>query len=399
MKILLVHNTYQEPTGEDVVFSQERQLLERAGHQVLTYCRSNWEISDYSGLKRPALVGRMVWARDSRREIASLLQRQKPDLVHVHNTFMMVSPSLYSACKEAHIPVIQTLHNFRIFCPAAKFFRDGQVCEDCVHHSLWRTVAYSCYRHSRAATTGVALMLAVHRWLGTWMRLVDCYIALTEFSRKKFTQAGLPAEKILLKPNFLSPDPGARQGAGEYALFVGRLSEEKGPQTLLAAWGRLNSCVPLEIVGDGPLHSELQNEAQRCMMGSIHFCGRMPRDRTIAVIRQARFLIFPSEAYETFGLVAIEAFACGVPVIASRLGAMEEIVDAGRTGLHFRPGDAEDLAAKVEWAWTHPKEMEVMGLEARAEYEAKYTAARNYQMLMEIYQRAITAQRGSAPRT
>src|ERR1035437_545123 len=134
------------------------------------------------------------------------------------------------------------------------------------------------------------------------------------------------------------------------------------------------------------------------MMGSIHFCGRMPPDRTIAAIRQARFLIFPSEGYETFGLVAIEAFACGVPVIASRLGAMEEIVEDGRTGLHFRPGDAEDLAAKIEWAWTHQEEMAAMGRAARAEYEAKYTAERNYQMLMEIYQRAITAQRGSAPR-
>src|ERR1039458_5485079 len=247
MKILLVHNTYQQPGGEDVVFNQERQLLERAGHQVLTYCRSNWEIAGYSPLKRLALVGRMVWAQDSRREIASLLHSQKPDLVHVHNTFLVISPSIYSACKEARVPVEKTLHNYRLLCPAANFFRQGHVCEECLAHSFWRGVAHGCYRGSRAETSAVALMLAVHRWRHTWTWGVNCFITLSEFSRQKFIEGGIPTEKIAVKPNFLYADPGCRARSGEYALFVGRLSPEKRVATVLAAWQRLQARIPLHI--------------------------------------------------------------------------------------------------------------------------------------------------------
>ena len=227
MKILLVHNSYQQPGGEDVVFQQERELLDRAGHEVLTYCRSNWEIAGYSALKRLGLIGRVTWARDSRREIASLLHSQKPDLVHVHNTFLMVSPSIYSACREADIPVVQTLHNYRLLCPAANFFRHGRVCEECLEHSLWRSVLHGCYRKSRTETSAVALMLVVHRWRHTWTRGVNCFIALSEFSRQKFIEGGIPTEKITVKPNFVIADPGCRARGGEYALFIGRFSPEK----------------------------------------------------------------------------------------------------------------------------------------------------------------------------
>jgi glycosyltransferase involved in cell wall biosynthesis len=392
MKILLVHNTYQQPGGEDVVFDQERQLLESAGHQVLTYCRSNWEIAGYSALKRLALVGRMVWARDTRREIASLLHRQKPDLVHVHNTFLMVSPSIYSACKEAHIPVVQTLHNYRLFCPAANFYRNGHVCEECAEHSLWRGVLYGCYRDSCAETSAVALMLTVHRCLGTWSEMVDCFIALSGFSRQKFIEGGIPAEKMAVKPNFVYADPGCRARSGEYALFIGRLSPKKRVVTLLAAWQLLQVRIPLRIVGGGPERDSLEAHATQMELSDVRFLGQLPRDQVIAALKGALFLLFTSEWYETFGMAIIEAFACGVPVICSRLGAMKEIVADGRTGLHFTPGNADDLAAKVEWAWAHPREMQEMGREARAEYEAKYTAERNYEMLMEIYTKAIAAQ-------
>ena len=393
MKILLVHNTYQQPGGEDVVFSQERQLLERAGHQVLTYCRSNREIEGYSALKRLALASRMVWARDTRREIASLLHRQKPDLVHVHNTFLMVSPSMYSACKEAHIPVVQTLHNYRLLCPAAIFFRSGRVCEECLEHGFWRGMIHGCYRDSRAQTSAVALMLTVHRWLGTWSKMVDCFIALTKFSRKKFIKAGLPAEKVAVKPNFVHLDPGARDGRGEYALFVGRLSQEKGAQTLLASWQRLQGSIPVRIAGSGPERASLEAHAKQTGHTDVSFLGQLPHDEVIAAVKGARFLVFTSKCYETFGMTIVEAFACGVPVVASRLGAIQEIVADGRTGLHFTPGDADDLAAKVKWAWAHPEEMAAMGRAARAEYEAKYTAERNYEMLMAIYQKVITGER------
>ena len=389
MKIILVHCHYQQPGGEDVVFEQERQLLERAGHQVVIYRRSNFEVDSYPGIKRLVLIQKAVWNDDSRTEFAKLLRAEKPDVVHVHNTWIMISPSIYSACREAGVPVVQTLHNYRLLCPVGTFFRDGKVCEECLDHTLWRSIRNGCYRDSRAETAAVGLMLAVHRARHTWERDVESYVVLTEFARKKFLQGGLPADKIFVKPNFVDPDPGARAGDGSYAIFAGRLSPEKRVSTMLSGWIRLRSRVPLVIVGGGPQRVELEEEAIRANLSTVVFKGKLSHDQTLAAIKGARFLIFSSEWYETFGLTMIEAFACGVPVICSRLGAMEEIVDEGRTGLHFAPGNSEDLAEKVEWAWNHPERMRQMGEEARREYENKYTAEKNYPRLMQIYYDAI----------
>jgi glycosyltransferase involved in cell wall biosynthesis len=392
MKILLVHNTYQQPNGEDVVFGQEGELLERAGHQVLTYCRSNSEIAGYSLLKRLALAGRTTWARDSRREIAALLHRQKPDLVHFHNTFPLISPAAYYACREAGVPVIQSLHNPRLVCPAATFHREHRVCQDCLGRKFaWPAVLHGCYRESRTQTSVVAAMLAIHWHVKTWERLVDCYIVFSEFYRRKFVEAGLPSEKTVIKPHFVE-DHGVRQTEGSYALFVGHLRPEKGIDTLLEAWRELRH-IPLMIRGEGLLSHKAHQLASESG-GAIRLVPRLDRDELAGLMQAARFLVWPSQGYfETFGLVAAEAFSCGVPVLASRTGVMEEIVENGRTGLHFTPGDSDDLAAKVGWAWAHPEEMAAMGRAARAEYEAKYTAERNYAMLIEIYQRAIATHR------
>jgi len=389
MNILLVHNSYQQPGGEDVAFEQERQLLLLGGHHVVTYRRSNSEIEAYSVFKRLALVKNVIWAGDTRREFARLLTQEKPQLVHIHNTFVVASPSIYSACREAGIPVVQTLHNYRLLCPAATFFRAGRVCTECVDHSLWRGIRYGCYRESRAATATVALMLEAHRRKGTWVQGVDSYVALTNFARGVFVRRGLPADKIFVKPNFVHPDPGARGSSGEFALFVGRLSPEKGVRMLVSAWERLRRRIPLLIVGDGPLRAELEARVARHHLSDVSFRGHLSRDRVLAAMKEARFVIVPSECYETFSAAICEAFSCGAPVICPRLGAMEELVKHGCTGLHFDPGDPGDLAVKVEWAWAHPAEMELMGGEARNEYEAKYTSERNYEMLMEIYQRTM----------
>jgi glycosyltransferase involved in cell wall biosynthesis len=391
VKIILVHNAYQQPGGEDVVFEQERQLLERAGHQVVMYRRSNHEMEGYSAVQRLALVPKAVWSLETRREFAKLLAEEKPQVVHVHNTLTMISPSVYWACLEANIPVVQTVHNFRLFCPAATFYRGTQVCEECVEHSLWRGVRYGCYRDSRPATATVALMLAVNRRIGTYSRAINCYIAFHEFARKKCVEGGLPAEKIAIKPNFVHPDPGARAGDGDYALFVGRLSPEKGIGTLLAAWTLLRNDVPLVIAGDGPMRSQMEEGITGAGLPNVSYRGRLSRDETLATMKGARFLIFPSEWYEGFPVTIAEAFACGIPVICSRLGAMQELIADGRTGLHFASRDAGDLAQKVEWAWSHPQEMQAMGREAREEYLSKYTAEKNYPMLMQIYQRAMAA--------
>lgn len=397
MKIMIVHNRYQQPGGEDVVFEQERQLLESAGHEVVTYRRSNWEADSYYGIKRLALARRAIWAEDTRREFLALLRMHKPDLVHVHNTFIMISPSIYAACREVDIPVVQTLHNYRLFCPAATFFRNGHICEECVEHTLWRSVRYGCYRDSRPATAAVALMLAVHRARQTWTRDITSYIALTEFARSKFVQGGLPADKIFIKPNFVHPDPGLRDGCddGDYVLFVGRLSSEKRVDTLLKAWALLRKRIPLLIIGGGPQHRQLEEASQERGLYGINFLGSLPHDQTVAAIKRARVLIFASEVYETFGLTMVEAFACGVPVICTRLGAMQEIVDHGRTGLHFTAGDAEDLAETTQWAWNNPARTRLMGKEARQEYENKYTAEKNYPILMRIYEQALRTPRPS----
>ena len=232
-------------------------------------------------------------------------------------------------------------------------------------------------------------MLAAHRRLRTWSEKVDSYIALTEFARRKLIGGGLPADKVVVKPNFVDPDPGARKGKGDFALFVGRLSPEKGPRTMIEAWQYVGNHIPLRIVGEGPLRPELEARALQHELLAIQFQGRLSHEQTLATLRGAQFLVFPSQWYEAYPMTIVESFACGLPVICSRLGALEEIVEDRRTGLFFTAGDPEDLAAKVDWAWTHAKQLEVMGREARAEYEAKYTAEKNYPMLMEIYERAI----------
>jgi len=364
-------------------------MLERAGHRVITFCQSNWEADEYKGIRRIALAKRTIWSSEIRKKFLALLRQDRPDLVHVHNTFVMISPSIYSACSAEGIPVVQTLHNFRLLCPAATFFRNGKVCEECLPGSLWPSVEHACYRGSRTATAVIAGMLAYHRARGTWHNEISCFIALTEFARQKFIQGGLPADRIFVKPNFVDPDPGEPIGEREYALFAGRLSPEKRVSTVLEAWRRGRLSIPLLIAGGGPDRRHLEKQAAAAGLGHIQFLGQLSREATVAAIRKARFLVFSSEWYENFGLTMVEAFACCTPVIASDLGAMKEIVQNGKTGLHFAVGDPDDLARKIEWAQTHPEEMRAMGMEARREYETKYTADRNYSMLLAIYEWAM----------
>jgi glycosyltransferase involved in cell wall biosynthesis len=395
MRILLVHNTYQDRGGEDVVFVQERQLLESGGHEVAEYQRHNSEIKQYSTLRKLSLLGRTVWASDSNRELGALLRQTKPEVVHVHNTFPLISPSIYWACRDEQVPVVQTLHNYRLFCPGANFFRAGKTCEDCIGGNFWNGVRHGCYRNSRTETAPVALMLYLHHARKTWHRMVDRYIVLTGFARDRFVQAGLPPEKIVIKPNCVDPDPGMKTQEGSYALCVGRVSDEKGVSTLMKAWRQLPRTCTLRVVGDGPARAHLQSEAAAGGLSNIIFLGQQPRERVIEEMKGARFVVFPSELYENLPLTIIEAFACGTPVLASRLGAMSEIVEEGRTGLFFRAGDAGDLARVALQAWEQPQQLRTLGKQARREYENKYTAAANLQQLTEIYRGAIA--RRSAP--
>lgn len=389
MKILLVHNRYQQPGGEDIVFEQERALLTRAGHEVVLYQRSNLELDDAFVTERIALVKNIVWAEKTHEEFSRLLAREKPQLIHIHNTFVMVSPSVYLASEKMGIPVVQTLHNYRLICPAANLFRDGHICEECVEHTVWRGVRHGCYRNSRTATASVAAMLLIHRRRHTWDEKVQAYIALTEFARGRFEYGGLPADRLFVKPNFVYPDPEPNFAAGTYGVYVGRLSDEKRVNTLVKAWGRLKTPIPLVIIGDGPERKKLEAQVQQLGLRNVSLLGRLSREESLAKVKGAFALMLPSECYENFPLTIAEAFACGTPVICSRLGAMKEIVEDGRTGLHFNPGDPDDIAAKVEWAWNHPDQMNAMRHEARCEYEGRYTAERNAELLTDIYRRVL----------
>lgn len=386
MKVLVAHNYYQQGGGEDSTCEQECQLLERYGHEVVFYKRSNKELEDYTRWQRLRLSADTIWNERSRCEFRALLERDRPDVVHAHNTFVVLSPSIFTACEDLGIPVVQTVQNYRLFCPAATFFRDGKICEECLEHGLLRSVQHACYHGSRGATAVVALMIAANRRRKTWPAKVGRIIAVTHFSRRKMVQAGLPADQVVVKPNFVYPDPGEGSGPRDYALFVGRLSPEKRVATLLNAWSKLGERIPLKIAGDGPDRAALERQARESNLKNVEFLGRLPRPTTIEMIQGARFLLFPSEWYEGFPVTICEAFACGTPVICSRLGAMEEVVSDGETGFHFEPGAADQLADRASWAWNRPDEMRRMGRRARREFESKYTAESNYPMLMNIYE-------------
>ena len=388
MRVLAVHNYYQQPGGEDRIFEAESSMLEKHGCRVFNYTVHNDHIK---GMNPLTLARSTMWNKNIFNQLRKVVRQVQPEVVHLHNTFPLISPAAYYVPKAEGVPVVQTLHNYRLLCPNALLFRNGHVCEDCMGRMVpWPSVFHACYRKSRAVTGVTAVMLSVHRALHTYKRMVDMYIALTEFARQKFIQGGLPAEKVVVKPNFVHPDPSIKENDGSYAIFVGRFSPGKGIKTLLESWKNLNG-VALKMVGNGPLMIRVKREAEK--MSNVKVLGQREHKDTVNLIKNSKLLIFPSRCYEGFPGVICEAFACGVPVIASDFGAMAEIVEDGRTGLHFLPENSDDLAAKIEWAWSHSERMQEMGREARSEYEAKYTAELNYKMLMDIYETAIERSR------
>ncbi len=386
MKILSVHNSYQKPGGEDQVFAQEADLLRSHGHQVLLYQASNDQVN---GTNPIILLGNTIWNKQAHRDLRTLMQRERPDVVHVHNTFPVISPAVYYAATEEAIPVVQTLHNYRMLCPAATLFRDGHVCEDCLGKRVpWPGVVHGCYRGSRLATAAGAAMLATHNHKQTWSKSVSVYIALTDFARDKFIEGGFPAGKIVVKPNYLQTDPGPGVGRGNYAFFVGRLTAEKGIGTLLEAWRQIGNELPLQIAGDGPLAPEVEKASRE--MESVTWLKWLPREEILQRMKDASALILPSTWYEGFPMILAEAFAVGLPVIASNLGGMSSIVDHHRTGLHFEAGSASGLVEAVRWWGAHPAEAALMRAQARLEYETKYTAEGNYVQIMNIYDSVLS---------
>ena len=384
MRIFLLHNRYQFAGGEDAVVRSEASMLRGYGHDVEVLEVNNDSIHGPRAKAGAALHS--FYSQASYQATRRALSCFRPDVVHIHNWFPVLSPSVFFACEHSGIAAVQTLHNYRMTCSNALLFRDGAPCEDCV--GSWFPVSgvlHGCYRQSRLGSAVVGAVMRTHKLIGTWKK-VRMFIAVSEFQRSLLVRAGVPKEKTIVKPNFVDEDPGIGHGEGGYALLVARLTPEKGLRTVLRAWEKIGDKIPLIIVGDGPLAQEVRERA--ASIRGVSYVGPKPSSEVFAYMRRAMVLLFPSEWYETFGRVAAEAYAAGTPVIGSRIGAVAEIVDDGKTGLHFTPGSADDLADKVMQIACNPDVRMRMRRQARACFEKNFTKEANYRALMEIYRQA-----------
>ncbi|MGQ9882326.1 MAG: glycosyltransferase, partial [Armatimonadota bacterium] len=340
MRVAILHNTYRQHGGEDVVFHSEAELLRSYGHEVLTYTVSNEVIA---GIPPWKLARQAIWNPETYRDVHAWFEKYKPDVVHIHNWMYLLSNSAYQAAHECKIPVVQTLHNYRLICPGGQLLRNRKPCELCVGRAFpLPGIYYGCFHNSRKLT--LIRVLAVQKHKRYWHDAIQIFIALTEFAKNKFVQGGLPAEKIFVKPNFVL-DPGEGSHAGDYALFAGRLSEEKGIRVLLEAWQTLPEAYRLVIAGDGPLASLVQDAQQK--MPNIAWLGTVPHTEVMRLMQEASILVFPSIGYEGLSMSLIEAMAVGLPIVASGHGSMSSVVENRVSGWLFTQGDAPSLREAV----------------------------------------------------
>ena len=387
-KVLVLHNHYQIPGGEDTVFAAECALLEENGHRVVRLTVHNEELA---GRLRVAMAANTVWSRRQFARVSAVLRVERPALVHCHNTFPQFSPAVYHAARRAGIPVVQTLHNFRLTCVNGLLFRDGVPCTRCVGSvAPWMGVVHACYRGDRTASAVAATMVGVHRIAGTYERMVDRYIALTNFARDRFIESGLPAARIAVKPNF-ARDRGTPTGsfARSGFLYVGRLSAEKGCMLLVEAARLMRSPATITIVGDGPLRGDVERAAAE--NPRLIVTGALAANDVHERMLDAQAVVIPSLCYEMFPVVAAEAFSAGAPVVASGHGGLMSIVEDGHNGMLVTPGDAAALARALDSLHDAPNAAMRMGTAARERYEAAYSPPANYERLQAIYADAIAA--------
>lgn len=387
MRVLVVHNRYRASatSGEDVVYDNEVRLLRSAGVDVATFERDNETLGEgAASLLRSAAES--LWSRRAYADLRRLLRQAKPALAHFHNLFPQISVSAYQACLDEGVPVVQTLHNFRVACLNGMLLRDGQPCEDCVGRLPWRGVLRTCYRDSFLASTAMATMLVSNR-LRRAYRGVDRFIALNSFAASRFAATGLPGDRIIVRPNFLAEAPAVGEGGGGYALFAGRLGEEKGVRTLVEAWASVPE-LPLRIVGDGPLRPELSARAT-ASRARVEFLGRQPHEEVIRQLQRAKFLVVPSICYENMPMVVIEAYATGTPVLASAIGSLKDLVPEPKHGMRFRPGDPDDLARIVRQALADPDWLAATRVANRTLFEERYSPAVARESALAIYRDVI----------
>ncbi|MBB6253699.1 glycosyltransferase [Nitrospirillum iridis] len=389
MRILVVHCRYQRRGGEDVAVDREMDALERHGATVLRHIADNAAIEGAGSLRTAA---RAIWSTDAYRDVQRAIAVHRPDVVHVHNTFAYLSPSVLAAAHATGTPVVQTLHNYRLACPGGLLTRNGAACEDCVgRQAKWPALVHGCYRDSKSATAVVMAMLAFHEARGTWNRDVDLFLAPSPAARDVLLRVGLPASRTMVKPNFV-PDPGA--GAASWggprsgAVAVARLDKEKGLRFLVDLWRGVD--MDLTIIGDGPLRQVLEESDNP----RIRFAGARTSDEVSNALASAELLLVPSLFQETFALVAVEAQAHGVPVMASDLGACRDWITPGWDGFLVPPGDAEAWrAALTRWRALSRDERAAMGGRARAAYDAVHRPERVVQYQISLYEGLLTGRR------
>jgi len=399
MKILFAHNYYgsSAPSGENRAFDAERAMMARHGHEVESYTRHSDELRAQGawGSVRGALS--TPWNPWSARAVRQAVARFRPDVVHVHNTFPLLSPAIFSAAGGRCARVL-TLHNYRLRCAAGILMRDGAVCTLCLNgNSAWPAVRHGCYRNSRLATIPLAASIVAHRALGTWERHVDAFIVLSEFQRSVLIDAGFPASKLHVKPNFHPGDapPLEWPERKPYVIFAGRLTVEKGVHTLFEAWRRWGSGAPeLRVAGDGALRSSLEASAKGL---PIRFLGQLDAAEAQSQIAAAKLLVLPSECLEGLPMVLVEAFASGTPVAASAMGPLPDLVEDGVSGLVFMPRNPEAMAHTLRAAWGAPGLLERLAAGARAAFEEKFAEAPNYDRLSSIYRHAIDVRQEGKP--
>lgn len=384
---MLVHCRYRQRGGEDAVFETELSQLLEAGHDVTGFELYNDDIVTDTAIHKVLAGMRTVWAGRSVEMLRDKIRSVRPEVVHFHNTFPMLSPRAYRVCREEKVPVVQTLHNYRIFCAGAMLMRDGKVCEVCLGKRFYHGLRFGCYRQSKLASAAVVAMQYVHHSMDTFTECVDAYIALTAFARSKCVAGGLPEARIVVKANSLKSDPGIGEGTGDFALFVGRLSEEKGIRTLIKAWKSLTG-IRLVVAGDGPLLDYVQARAQE-FDGCITVLGRVAESEVAVLMGSARLLVMPSEWYEGFPMTAVEAYARGLPIVASEIGSLAELVQDGVTGALFPPGDSAALAARIHELNSDEVGLAACRIGARQQFLQHYSASTNVAALSSIYRSVI----------
>jgi len=396
MNLLILHNRYQQAGGEDTVVEAEAALLRGHGHRVNVEVAENAAIPPGGGrvFGKIRLAAQAIWNRREAARIARLVGSEPWDIVHVHNTLPLLSPAVFRAARNAGAATVHTLHNYRLVCPGAVLFRNGVVCEQCVGHFPWAGLRYRCYQGNLGATATVAAITATHRLFGTYRNHIDRFIALTEFSRGVLLKAGLPPAKVVVKANFLAEAPSLPTGHNGYAFFAGRLSPEKGIRTLVAAWRDHRPGIPLHIAGDGPESAVVREAVAQC--NQIRWLGRLSKAETAQAMARAAVVVIPSLWFEGFPLVVVEAFSMGKSIVASNLGSLATLITPGCTGWLFQPGNAAELANTVRQAIDDPARLAQVGRQARAEFDARYSAGTNYQQLLAIYEAALASRRSQS---